>query len=351
MRLMFVHHVIEDRGSAQDMYHYVRTAKSLGHEVALYGAPGGNSPFDYSLDIDSADAVIFIFEWTTDLQYGDKLDYLRLATRVPRHRRIVIDCDCKYNDAIDTVGDHNHPDAEASRRWIEICDSLSDKICQPTLHPLRPNVRPFFFHGYDPAWEVPLNFGAKEYGMSYVGNNWFRWRPMKRVLEALAPIREQVGRIALIGHGWGEAPAPWVNPTLVEDAYFTDPAYLRRLGIEVLPPVRFDQVINGMSMGIFSPVILRPLFDRLRLVTCRTFETPAANTIPLFVQDPAYVVEIYGEAAVELTMLEEHPQDRILDLLRRPEHYAEMVRNIRRHLAEKHSYTARLCEMIGIVEQ
>jgi len=34
MRLMFVHWVVEDRGSAQDMYHYAETAKDLGHEVA-----------------------------------------------------------------------------------------------------------------------------------------------------------------------------------------------------------------------------------------------------------------------------------------------------------------------------
>ena len=61
--------------------------------------------------------------------------------------------------------------------------------------------------------------------------------------------------------------------------------------------MKFDQVIDWMGRGIFSPVIYRPLFDHLRLVTCRTFETPAANTIPLFCQDQAYIREIYGEVA------------------------------------------------------
>ena len=46
-------------------------------------------------------------------------------------------------------------DHSASRRWVEVCDSLSDKIYQPTLHPLRPNVGTFLFHAYDPAWERP----------------------------------------------------------------------------------------------------------------------------------------------------------------------------------------------------
>ena len=53
-----------------------------------------------------------------------------------------------------------------------------------------------------------------------------------------------------------------------------------------------------MGRGVFSPVMLRPLFDHLRLVTCRTFETPAANTIPLFCQEPSFVAEVYGDEAV-----------------------------------------------------
>src|SRR5262249_26155429 len=126
MRLMIVHHVLEDRGSPQDMYHYPEAAKALGHEVALYGPPQATSAFNYSLELDAADAVIFICEWTTALQYGNNLDLVRLVGSVPRNRRVVIDCDGKYNDAISVVGDYNHPDAATSRRWVTICDSLAD---------------------------------------------------------------------------------------------------------------------------------------------------------------------------------------------------------------------------------
>jgi len=350
MRLIFVHYVYEDRGSAQDLYNYAETAKALGHEVVVYGPPDLKSSFNYSLGIESADAVIFIFEWTTDLQYGDRLDFVRLAGQVPRGRRVVIDCDGKYNDPISVTGDYNHPDAAASRRWVDVCDSLSDKIYQPTLHPLRGNVRPFFFHAYNPAWERPLDFSHKEYGMFYVGNNWFRWRPMHRVLRAVESVRAQVGRIGVTGYGW-DSPPPWANPTLIEDAYYADPEYLRGLGVEVSPPVRFDQVIDSMGKGVFTPVVYRPLFDHLRLVTCRTFETPAANTIPLFGQEAAYVVEIYGEPAAELVLPGEQPQEKVLDVLRRPGHYAEIVQGIRRHLAEKYSYAAQLRELIEIVNR
>jgi len=219
MRFLFVNWAFENHGSAQDIHNYAQVAKALGHDVALYGPPNRESTFNYSADIESTDAIIFIFEWTTQLQFGDHLDLVRLVGKVPRERRVVIDCDGGYNDAICVLGDINHSGTAASKRWTEACDSLSDKIYQPTLHPLRPNVRPFFFHAYSSGWERPLDFRAKEYGMVYVGNNWFRWGPMRRVLEAIEPIRDQVGRIGIVGHGWS-SPAPWTSPGLTEDAYW-----------------------------------------------------------------------------------------------------------------------------------
>jgi hypothetical protein len=363
MRLMFVYWQPENAGSAQDILRYSEVAKKLGHEVVLYAPEEAGTRYHCSLDIESADAVIFVFEWNLYLHPGgDKkkgrppktglmgighLNVVKLLSRVPRERRVVIDCDGMYNDAIHVGGDYNHPDAAASRRRIELCDGLADKIYQPTLHPLRGNVRPFLFHAYDPAWELPLDFRAKEYGMAYVGSNWFRWRAMQRVLRTIEPIRDHVGRIVVVGHDWAAMPW-WVESPLREQAYYTDPAYLEKFGVEVLPPVPVDQVIPTMSKGVFNPVLIRPVFDHLRLVTCRTFETPAANTIPLFAQDADYVTEIYGERALEL-VLGEGASDRILDVLRRPDYYAEIVREVRRHLAERHSYAVRLQELVRIV--
>jgi hypothetical protein len=296
----------------------------------------------------SADAVIFILEWTTDLQFGDRLDLARLVSAVPRRRRLVIDCDGKYNDAIQVVGDHNHADASASRRWIEICDGLADKIYQPTFHPLRRNVGTHFFHAYSPSWEVPLDFRAKEYDVYYVGHNWFRWHAMRRILQALEPIRGQIGRIGIVGHGWA-SPPPWANSSISRDAYYSDPDYLKQLRIETFPPILFGDVISHMSKGIVHPVVYRPLFNHLQLVTCRTFETFAANTIPLFGLDEAYVQEIYGDDALELVLPAKAPHEKILDMLRRPQHYAAIVGRIREHLVQKHSYAVRLRELIELV--
>jgi hypothetical protein len=346
MKLVFFNWAFEDHGSAQDLYQYARVADEMGHEVVVYGRGNGDSAFKYSVDLDGADAAIFIFEYST---YLDTLDAVRLVGRVPRDRRVVIDCDGGYNEAIRVDGDVNHADDAASARWREVCESLSDKIVQPTLHPRQPNVGTFFFHAYNPEWEMPLDFSAKRYGMCYVGNNWYRWRGLCRVLEALEPVRAEVGPLALVGHGWG-SPPPWASPTLSEDAYGSDPAYLRRLGVEVQPPVRFDRVIECMGSGVFMPVIYRPLFDHLRLITCRSFETPAANTIPLFCQEPGFVAEIYGERALELVLPEHDPHEKILDLVERPEHYAGIVDGIRAHLREEYSYARQLEQLIGIVE-
>jgi SAM-dependent methyltransferase len=345
MRLVFIHHVLEDRGSAQDMFHYERVARELGHEVVLFGRPGRATPFNYTTQVSSADAAVFIFEFTTELQYGDLLAWATILAKVPRSRRVVIDCDGKYNDAIQVVGDINHARAEQSREWIEICDSLSDTILQPTYHPLRPNVKPFFFHGYDPSWEVPLDFDNKEFGMVYVGNNWFRWRGLSRVLDTIEPVLQHVGRIAIVGNGW-DHPAPWAKPVLPEDAYYHDAEYLRRLGVRVIPPIRFDEVIGWMSRGLFSPVIYRPLFDHLQLVTCRTFETPAANTIPLLCQERQFVEDVYGPAGLELVLPQERPQEKIMDLFENRQKYLEVVRELRRVLRQRYSYAARVRELV-----
>jgi hypothetical protein len=368
MRLMFVYWRIGNAGSAQDILRYAEVAPSLGHEVVIYAPKEEGSLFPCSLDLESADAVVFVFEWNLYLfPGGDKkkgqiirdglmgighLNVARLFSRVPRKRRVILDCDGMYNDAIQIGGDFNHPDPEASRKRVELCDSLSDKIFQPTYHPLRANVGTFLFHAYDPAWERPLDFSHKEFGMMYVGNNWFRWRALHGVLRAVEPIRQQVGRAALVGQDWVAMPW-WVQSPLRELAYFTDPRYLAQLKIELRPPIPVEQVIPTMGEAVFNPVLIRPIFDRLGLVTCRTFETPAANTIPLFAQDAQYVASVYGEAAVNLVLGNDDAAatERIEDVLRRPEVYAGYVREIRRHLAEKHSYAVRLAELVRIISQ
>src|SRR5947207_15664238 len=89
VRLVFVNWAFENHGSAQDLHNYTQVARALGHDVVLYGPPGAATPFCHSPDVGAADAVVFVFEFTTYLQYGDRLDLARLVGRVPRRRRVV----------------------------------------------------------------------------------------------------------------------------------------------------------------------------------------------------------------------------------------------------------------------
>ena len=348
MRLMFVYYAFQNQGSGLVIKGYADAARQLGHDVVVYGRPYPGIPLDWSLDVASADAVVFIFEWTTHLRTGDELDLLRLVAEVPRRRRVVFDGDGNYNDPLRAGADYNHADIELSQRWTEICDALSDKICQPTFHPLRPNVMPFLFYAYNPVWERPLNFSTKEYGMVYVGHSKFRWAPMEQVLRAIEPVRDRVGRIGLVGEGWGRLPW-WATPMGIEHTYYSDAAYLEKLGVELLPPVPFDQVIDSMNRAVLNPVLLRPTFERMRLVNPRMFETPAAGTIPLLNLDPAHIEEIYGPNALEL-LVGDDASERIVDALDRPEYYGEVVTGVRERLARNHSHTARLRELLEIVE-
>ena len=350
MKLVFVYWGYENAGSMLDLRGYTRAAQAMGHEVTVYGPANPVFALNYSQDLAGADAVIFVVEWTTELQYGDRLDWARLVTSVPRQRRVVIDCDGAYNEPILFHGDYNHRTEESSRKWRDICDSLSDKICQPTLRPRLPNVRPFLFHIYDPTWEAPLDFAGKEFSMIYVGHTKFRWRGMSRVLQAIEPVRERVGRVALVGEGW-DNPPEWTQWLEVRNDYYVDRDYLQRLKIETMPPIPYPQVPATMSKAVFNPVMYRPLFECLDMVTCRTFETPAAGTIPLFLLEPEYVREVYGDRATQLMLGTEKPEDKILDVLSRPDHYADIVRDIRREFGQRHSPEVRLRELIRIVQE
>jgi hypothetical protein len=349
MKLVFVYYAYENQGSQLDLQGYTRAAEEMGHEVTVYGPPNEKIALNYSIDLRGADAVVFVFEWTTGLQNGDQLDWMRLLSAVPRNRRVVIDCDGRYNEPMLVHGDFNHRNADESTWWIDFCDTLADKVCQPTPRPARPNVRPFLFHIYDPVWETPLDFGDKEFGMVYVGHSKFRWHGMSRMLHAMAPVRDKVGRIALFGHGWSGQPY-WAAEMGIEDMFQVDGDFLDKMSVEPMQPVPFARVIETMSRGTFNPVVYRPLFEKLGMVTCRTFETPAAGTIPLFLLDKQYVRDVFGERALELMLTQDHPHEKIADVLARPRHYTEIVRGIREDFRRRHSPQARLRELIEIVE-
>ena len=103
----------------------------------------------------------------------------------------------------------------------------------------------------------------------------------------------------------------WMQWDDIKANYYVDRDYLKKIGVEALPAVPYQQVADTINKGVFNPVVYRPLFECLGMVTCRTFETPAAGTIPLFLLDRDYVTEIFGERAIELVLDGEHTHEKI----------------------------------------
>jgi hypothetical protein len=92
------------------------------------------------------------------------------------------------------------------------------------------------------------------------------------------------------------------------------------------------------------------LFEHLDMVTCRTFETPAAGTVPLFFLNERYVREVFGAGAGQLLLSADGGSEKIADVFARPDHYKRIVKDIRAEFAERHSPQARLRDLIAIIE-
>jgi hypothetical protein len=61
---------------------------------------------------------------------------------------------------------------------------------------------------------------------------------------------------------------------------------------------------------------------------------------------------IYGEQAADLVLRDgEEASEQILDVLRRPQEYAGIVSDIRRHLTKSHSYAVRLQQLIRMIAE
>jgi hypothetical protein len=363
MKLLLVSKLDRFARAVSTITKYVQVGKALGHEVAVFGEQQAEmGPLPYTLGVKGFDYVIFVVYETKDFP---DLPYLaQLLDGTPKGRRVVIDCGGRYNETIRVEHDFNHLeklDSHQGWEWVEGFQAVSDKVLQPTLHPLRPDVRPFLFHAYDAA-SVARPYGSareaarawagdggarKPYGVAYVGHNWQRWSQIRRFLEAVEPLKGDLGPMCLAGWRWDERP-DWAVELGIQGVD-TDPALLGRLGVEAKYPIAFNEVIDFMGQARFCPIFHRPLFNQLGLVTTRTFETFCADTIPLLMLPGELVEEIYGPAGRPLA-----PGDdvagRLRDMLRRPEVYWDAVLKVRAHLAQHHSYQQRFKELLAILE-
>jgi hypothetical protein len=364
MKLLIVSRYDRSARAINTITNYVRAGRKLGHEIALFADPIGDMPdVPTSRKPENFDYVMFVVYETPDFP---DLPYLaHLLDRVPRDRRIIVDCTGRFNDTLQVEHDFNHlekMDNHMGWEWIDGFSAVAGTILQPTLAPVRGDARPFLFHGFDAAaverpfddaGEAADNWSgrtgeAKRYGLIYVGNNWQRWSQMRGLLQGIKPLRTKIGPICLIGWAWDYRPE-WAAELGI-DGIDTDLAMLRELGVELGENIPFNEVISTVSASRFCPVLQRPLFNHLRMVTNRTFETFCSDTVPLLMLPPELVECVYGPAARLLTPGED-VSAHMEDVQRRPEVYWDAILKTRAHLANHHSFERRFQELSSILTQ
>ncbi len=350
MKILFVMEKRVDAGSIQAVTNYVRAGDALGHTFALYGREEPRfSRVRFSTEVNNFDYVLFIIE--SRLQWMNCLRLAPILSRVPRRCRAILDADGMYNQRITVDGyDHNHLNDRERRGWLTTFDYLTDKILQPTLKPREPGVIPLLFYGYDPAAQMkPTSVTPKLFDIVHVGHNWWRWREVSNsLLPAIERIRSQLDGICFMGAWWDAVP-PWARALNLEAAFGADNDQFQRLRIQVKPPVPYTEVIPAMSEGRVNIMTQRPLFRHLEILTSKYFEIFSADTIPLVMLDPDHAESVYGAAGRELA-LHDKISDRLLDALRQPRKYQEIVEDVRRHLVEHHSYESRVRELVAALE-
>jgi len=364
MKLLLVTSVDPWKRSVSSAHKWVEAGRVLGHEVAVYGEQHPDLPaLPFTTDLSDVDIALFVVQVTAD--FPDMPYLARLLDGIPRERRVVVDLWGRFNDTIRLEHDFNHLeklDGHLGWEWEDALGAVSGAILQPTLAPLRPNVRSFLFHGYDPisvvrpyrsareaaaAWRA-AGPAEKPYGVAYVGGNWQRWEQVRRFLEGYRPVRREVGRICLTGWHWDKRPDWAVQKGLM--GVDTDPSLLAELDVEVRDGVRFDEVVGVTGKARFAPVFHRPLFRHLGFVTNRTFETFCADSLPVLMLPRDFVAALYGEAAVKLV-----PGDdlagHLTDAMDRPEPYWDAVLQTRSHLARYHSFAQRFQELRALTAE
>jgi hypothetical protein len=358
MRLLLISKLARSSRAINTITQYSRVARELGHEIAVFGENQVDFPeLRFSLDPHYFDIAIFVVYMPSDFP---DLPYLaNLLDSVPKSRRVIIDCSGRYNETIRIEHDFNHlekMDGHQGWEWIEAFQSVADRVLQPTLTPRRSDVVSFLFHGYDPegvthptasAAEATQRWSnSKKFGIAYVGNNWQRWTQVRRLLDAIRPIHQELGPVRLVGWDWQRRP-DWAVQMGIKGAD-VDPELLQKLDVETSDAIPFTEVSEVLSKARFSPILQRPLFNELGLITNRMFETFLADTIPLVMIPDALAKSIYG-ASVQPLVPPSDIASWLQDMIRNPEPYLEAVLGVRQYLTVHHSYRQRLAELVDVL--
>ena len=358
MKLLFVTEVNPWVRSVSTIHRYVAAGRRLGHDVLVYGEAQSDLPhLPFSTDLKGVDLALFIVQVPND--FPDMPYLARVLDGIPRERRVVLDLWGRYNETIRLDHDFNHLekiDGHPAWEWTEAMEAVSDHILQPTLSPIRLGAKSFLFHGFEAEKVAKPYATAKEaaaawragkpYGAVYIGNNWHRWHQVRAFLDEYSEVRDSAGTFCLAGWDWGQRPN-WAAEMGIAGVD-TDSGYLEQQGVEVWGGIHFDEVVPLLSTARFAPVLHRPLFKHLNLVTNRSFETFCADTLPVLMLPQEFVSAIYGKAALALVP-SASVADHLGKVLSDPEPYWDAVLQTRTHLARNHSFERRIAELEALL--
>lgn len=342
-KIAFVGNFQYNCGSSNTVLGYVKAGRKMGYDIRISEFGSIDSVIRNYVPIAEkdwqADLLVIIYESYPFLS-DQTLQEICDTTR--RSSRLLIDPDGKYLNPISNNGDTNHSTSESYKYkyWTSLYDSLTDKILQPFLEKNESSkVYQFLYFGIDTQTPNFSNI-KKEFDLLYVGNNWYRWTDIKKLINKVSCIRDQLKNIALIGQYW--TGKPMKN---FEEATRSDSDFLARNKIEIHESAKYGEVEKTMSRGKINPVLIRPLLNSLKFVTPRMFETFAANTVPLIPNYFFHAATLYGEEIKEL-MLSKNVADDILRIMESYDRYVLLTESIRKKLQEKHSYEVRIKQLL-----
>jgi hypothetical protein len=346
MNILFVMKHRGNAGNTHAVADYMRVAPQFGHRVAIFGRALPWLPeINFSDQVREFDKVVYLFE--SEIYRLSPVHETTLIGGIARKNRMILDMDGMYNPVICLDGyDRNHDTEEGRAQWIEHYHALADHVHKPTIAPpADPREVPLTFYGYDPALETdPTTAPEKIYDILHVGHNWWRGHDIEKVLlPVVAKNRSKIGRVRFIGLWWDKPPTEPGSGNPLAFAFDSDA--FKRLDIETQDSVMYDEVVQTMSMARINIFTQRPVLHHLRHLTLKYFEIFYADTIPLLVLDADHAADVYGPAARELVLSAGRSDEKIMDALARPEHYRDVVQEVRRYLARHHGYEQRMGEL------
>jgi hypothetical protein len=332
MRLLVIGDFRWHNGSSHVIREYVRHATLADMEIAVSRELGKRDGvitrhLPYCDNLNWATHVLVVFEGFPLLSGSD---IERLDRAVPRSRRAVIDADGHWSSRVAVDADDNTWPC-GSDAWRDHISAVADVVLQPALgHPATGAIA-FPYFGLPPRGRRRAGFGRRRLDVQYVGSNWFRAAQLVDIMSVARQALGESGRLRVCGTYWD-------GTTMrgFESATAVDTESLRRLEVQVRPPVPFGMVVLRMGEALLTPVLVRPVLGALRFLTPRMLETLAAETLPVYREEDRYVGELYSDDRGEFCL--DGSEDSFARVMRDRRRLSNSAHEIYAGLSDRFSY-------------